>query len=175
MSIPKLLSIAFIAMFLTACAASLEIFDSSNNSVKGVPFRAPALYVFSGDFTMYSKDTKDPNEEKNCVDAPFFEIHSLPLGEQYYANVETALLAKSEFSIQFAEQGTLKEIALNSDTTVDDVASGVTKLLSITSPIPGGGSMKSHLFQNRKPPCDTGKIVKVVQTFEDFKNARQRD
>ncbi len=157
----KLFSIAFIAMFLTACAASLEIFDSSKNKVDGVPFRAPALYVFSGNFTMHS-------EGKECLPTSFSDIHSLPLGALYYANVKTAPLAKSEFSIEFTEQGALKRIALNSDTTIDDVASGVTKLLSITSPIVGDGGpkQKSAPF---KIPCDTGKVVKSIKTFEEFK------
>lgn len=158
----KLFSIAFIAMFFTACAASLEIFDSSKNKVDGVPFRAPALYVFSGKFTKHSE------VGNGCEKIGFSDIHSLPLGDLYYANVKTASLAKSEFSIEFTEQGALKRIVLNSDTTIDDVASGVTKLLSITSPI-ADGVLEKNFRADAQLPCDTGKVVDSMKTFEEFK------
>ena len=162
MSIYKLLSVALIATFLPACTARLIVKDKDGNETHGVPFRAPVMYVFSGEFTKHS-------EGENCAPTPFSDTHALPLGDLYYATVKTGELAGSEFTIEFTEQGTLKKISLNSDTTVDDVTSGIAVLLDKASPLLAPTPTSSEaLEKNLILPCDTGKEIKRVEAFEDF-------
>ena len=178
MSIYKLLSVALMAAFLSACTASLIVKKSNTNGneseVHGIPFRVPTPYVFSGKYTKHSKFGE------NCTPTPFYEVLALPLGDLYYANVKTGELAGSEFTIEFTEQGTLKRISLNSDTTVDDVASGVASLvgaaLPFLSPVPAPPADSDSRepkeadanFTSPPPSCNAGKVVHCVETFEAF-------
>ena len=187
MCIYRLLPVVLMMMFLSACTANLKVkkgnTNGSESEVHGIPFRVPTPYVFSGKYTKHSKFGE------NCTHTPFYEVLALPLGDLYYANVKTGELAGSEFTIEFTEQGTLKKISLNSDTTVDDVASGVASLvgaaLPFLSPVPTPpaalDSEEGEKFQdNGTPPsplpsCDTGKVVHCVETFEAFMERKKID
>ena len=164
MSVSKLFSVALMATFLSACTANLKVVKAEGSvTPTGVPFRMPVVYVFSGVLTQHSQGAIC-NER-----TPFYETRVLP-GELYYANVETEDLAKSEFVIELTDQGTLKKISLNSDTTVDDIASGVANLLDkalplLAPPSPPAPEAKFH----KLPACDAGKEVKHVETFENFR------
>ena len=176
MRIYKLLSVALMATFLSSCTASLIVKDKKdrdergNDVVPGVPFRVPTVYIFSGVLTKHSQGVE-------CdIETPFYETHVLPGSELYYANVKTGGLAKSEFAIELTDQGTLKKISLNSDTTVDDVASGVASLLDKAGPLLVPPPTPSEITKSAKPPsCDTGKVVHCVETFKDFMDRKKID
>ena len=166
MSIYKLLSVALMIAFLSGCTASLTVKKDNGNEnrgdVHGPPFRVPAVYVFSGVLTKHSTGAECDQT------TPFYETHVLPSSELYYANVKTGALAKSEFAIELTDQGTLKRISLNSDTTVDDVASGTAKLLSTAIPLIPSSKSTKKVTSKGKLACNTGKVLKRARLFEKF-------
>jgi hypothetical protein len=122
-----------VALVLSGCASSLKVADGAGRPAPGVPFRIAEVYLASGTYTRHTEDGDA------CVHAVFERQISLPTGALYFANVEPALLAKTEFSMTFNESGTLASITMNTEPKAAEAITAVSDALVNLLPLAGVG------------------------------------
>ena len=107
---------------LAGCASDLVVTDTDGKSeLAGIPVQAPLLVALETT-TSYSPVGTPPQGcdlRLYCADRVSSQAKFLPLGKTYYVNFESASLAKSEFSLSFAESGVLTGVSLNSTPSVE--------------------------------------------------------
>ena len=167
----KVQALLAIVVLVSGCTAELQVFDDEENTIDGVPFRAPVLYVMQGDYTKHKK------LGSNCEHNPFTKFVSLPLGEQYFLTADPGPLSGSEFSVTFTNNGLLKHISLNSESTFSETLDSITKLVSEGFPILGVDARPSGqaepaaiagVTNGAKPACDTGEKTSSMTLLEHW-------
>ena len=140
---------------LPACTSELEIYqDGSDEPIKGVPFRGSEVWVAEGLLTKHSK------EGSQCAQAPFQDYVSLASGTLYSAQPDPGWLANSEFSIMFNENGSVKQIQLNSESNFAENVSAVSELAGTVLPfVTAPKAAPETLRPGQLPACDVGKNV----------------
>ena len=160
-----------IVVLLSGCTAELQVFDSEEKTIEGVPFRTPVVYVMQGNYERHKK------VGRNCMHNPFIEFISLPLGEQYFLSADPGPLSGSEFSVTFTDSGLLKHVSLNSESTFSETLDSITKLVSEGFPIlgvdarPPGQAETAGIpaaTNGAKPACDTGKRASSMTLLDHW-------
>lgn len=153
-----LLTVAAATLGLTGCASNLNVWDAGGTPVKGVPFRTMQTYIVTGTFTQHDK-------EETCRPAQFVVYETLPTGPIYYANVDTAQLAKTEFTVDIKNDGTLSKIGMNSEPAsdaIESVAGAISSIAGIAG-IGGGakaaGAAPAAPAPAKGPLCNAGAVV----------------
>jgi len=133
------------------------VFDSDGKVIKGVPFRAAELYKKTGTRDAHSKGGA-------CNPVIFVEIISLPTGTQYYVNVETKDLAKSEFTVRLNANGALSEVTMNSEpAAAEQIKAGAELLQTVLSAASG---LPAAAAAAPAPPAAPGAPAKACDKGE---------
>ncbi len=119
-----------VGILLSGCASHLVVFDHQGKVTSGVPFRAPVLVKVETTTTYEPISTAGENR-KYCTKDTETGIESLPLGDQFYANIDPATFADGEFGIEFNDKGGLSKVSMNSkaSTGVDKVGGFLSTVL----------------------------------------------
>ncbi len=121
--IEKSTSIILITLLaVNGCASDLVVTDTDGTSeLPGIPVQAPLLVAV--ETTTSYKPLGTPPQGCDlllyCADRISSQAKFLPLGKTYYVGFDSAALAKSEFSLTFAESGVLTGVSLNSTPSVE--------------------------------------------------------
>jgi hypothetical protein len=169
--------VALATLVLTGCASSLKIFDSAQTPVVGVPFRAAEVYVKQGVKTKASKGG-------TCDPTPFIDTATLPTGTQFFANVDPAQLAKTGFTMKFADNGALTEISLNTEPSGAEMLKATNELLKTALPVLGlaaaggaagaaGGGGGGGAAPVSAPACDAGEANVQWIRFDEYMKSRR--
>ena len=121
----QLIFAVFSTLAITGCASSLVTYDSKGQKTKGIVVHSPVLVKITTE-TTYKVDPSNVKHKEFCTPEQNSTYEFLPLGEKSYINFDSASFGKSEFSIEFAEKGSLKGVSLNSD-----ASAGVEKVTSL--------------------------------------------
>lgn len=88
--------------FLPGCSADLVVRNADGSMLQGIKVYSVANYKVTKTITSAS-----------CPAQTVVNIQQLPV-DPYYINVDPSWFAKSEFTVMLAENGTLKQVILNS-------------------------------------------------------------
>ncbi|WP_189615485.1 hypothetical protein [Pigmentiphaga litoralis] len=145
--------------FLTGCGGSLYVADENWNAQPGIPFRATEVYVMRG---VLNKHT----EGKDCDNTPFVRTLPLPAGAQYFVAFKGAMLAKSEFSVNFGPNGTLSSVTLNSEPGASETLRATSDLLKYALPVATaatGGGLLGTTFNVSTPFPVSPEVAKMMK------------
>jgi hypothetical protein len=161
---PSLALVSLLAGSL-ACSGDLLVSHDRSKAANRIPIRKTETFVSL-------TNTQAWNEaERVCETRATAEIIYLPGSGEYYIGVDTGPLAKTSFSLEMTEAGTLKRVTLDSDPQVDETilaAAELAKALaSATGKVPPPPPEKdlppeeSRILQARED-CKTHIDVKLV-------------
>ncbi len=152
------------AVLCGGCTADLMVYDNAGALAKGVPFRTAEVYVAEGYLTAHS--TGGTCNEKTR----YQKFVSLPLGDQYFAHIETGEWTGSEFSISYNDNGGLKEVSLNSEPKFADnlgaITDFVSKAVPALVPTPAAGTAETALRDDRA--CDRGESLQILTKLSEW-------
>jgi hypothetical protein len=126
------IAILSLALGFSACASDFAVHDNDEQEVVGFPIRTPVLVEVTQQ-TSYEVVAGAEHAEfaKYCTPRISSSHGVLPLGDVHYVSFDAAALGKSEFSLDFYDSGTLKNLSINSDATegLDPVSNLVEGML----------------------------------------------
>lgn len=125
----KAIACCSLVLFCAGCASNLKVFDAQQKEAKGVPIATPVLVKITTT-TKYVVDPKNKDYEQYCVDEQSETYKTLPLGDLYFVNFDSAEFGKSEFAVSFNDSGLLKSVTLNSDPKIAENIDATGKLVS---------------------------------------------
>ena len=137
---------------VAGCASDLVVTDTDGTSkLPGVPVQAPLLVAVETTTSYNAVGTPPQGCDLKiyCADRATSQAKFLPLGKTYYVDFESAALAKSEFSLTFAESGVLTGVSLNSTPSVESF----TGLLEAVLP---------YLKAPKAPPAGPDKVAPLA-------------
>lgn len=137
------LAVLVAAFVLTGCASRLVVYPGAKDikDIRGIRVQAPVSYIVTKEITT-----------ENCGTRSEDEIIHLARGETYEINFTPALLAKSEFSISFNDQGVLTQVSFNSTPQVPETLRAIGELTEKVS---------SAILLKAKPEEDCGRVLRV--------------
>ncbi len=177
----KLLLSMIFFLYLINCASTLHVYglDEHKNikEEKGIPF-AVSILVEVTEETTYEIDPKIPSSRPDyktiqalCKPTQLIKHEMFPLGDTKYINFEPSWISKSEFSVSFADNGSLKGVTLNSDPTASiETATNLLKSFIPTNTTVSSGESSSpttaatvNLEEQRKKVCIIKSLKKTIK------------
>ena len=130
----KRVSLTIAVALLCGCASDINVLSDKGDKLPGVPIHSPILAEVSMRTTYSVRSGKEHEEfAKFCSEQQTLKVSTavLPLGRVRYVDFEPASLGKSEFSLEFTDNGVVKKVTVNSDATagVDSVTGFLEKVL----------------------------------------------
>lgn len=161
----KCLSLIVLAGAAAGCASHLVVSNAARAPLPGVPVGRPLL-VRVATQTSYEISPDAPPalaDKLAAVCAPFVEesLEMLPLGETVYVGVAPAALGKTEFDLQFGDDGALKRVSLNSDPRVAESLEGGAALLGAALPYLAARQPEAK----SAPAPDATSILELKRTY----------
>jgi len=145
---------------MTACTSKLVIHEAGKDDpIEGVPFRGSEVWVAEGMLTAHTK------VGENCIPSPFQDYVTLASGTLYYAQPDSGWLADSEFSIAYNDNGSVKQVQLNSESNFSESVSAVSELAGIVLPFVAA---PRALAGGEAPACNTGKNVQSFVRLDQW-------
>lgn len=148
----RLAALAAATLLSGACSGSLV----RTQSGQGIPVSIPKMFRETFTYTLHSK------LGNKCTHAPGYRYVNLP-SDTIYLNVETAPLAKTQFTLKLGEAGYLQELTFNSEPAAEAITAvgGLAKDL-----LPFAGITSTAADLGPDPACDTGEVFKCYEPVQ---------
>ncbi len=130
-----------VLLFLAGCSSQIKVYDEAGVEQKGVPVRSPVLVEITTTVE-YEISPTVPQDAANyalivelCKPTVEQSTSFLPLGDINYVSYVPATFAKSEFTVDYLENGGVKSISVNSDpaATTESAANLLDAVLPFTA------------------------------------------
>jgi len=166
----RLTTLFVLSAALGGCASNLQVYDDEEKELKGIPVRAPELFVRTGEYTTLADGSTE------CRRTAFHEFVPLPVGRMFYVNVKTAEFAKTDFTVKFEPNGNLSEITMNTEPSAEALE-GAAALITALAPLVGPVSGANVAVSTGGKLCTAGPDMASIEyvPFADWKDRpRQR-
>ena len=151
--------VSCISSFLCiGCATKLQTFDPAGDPSPGIPIGTP-VPVLIETLTKY-KTIKGGNSDL-CSDETNITLSFLPLGKRTYINFDPSNLSKGEFSLELADNGSLKSVKNTSDSSSG--IDSVNTLASTLLPFIATEKQRGEISESSSTGLVTGKPAKTLK------------